>query len=66
MRLSEENLPKESVTNQELSTQDLFDKRLTTQLKMTIDKKKTGLRSFTIKNGEKLVYKKTEKRSLTF
>ena len=26
MRLSEENLPKESVTNQELSTQDLFDK----------------------------------------
>ena len=65
MRLSEENLPKESVTNQELSTQDLFDKRLTTQLKMTIDKK-TGLRSFTIKNGEKLVYKKTEKRSLTF
>ena len=65
MRLSEENLPKESVTNQELSTQDLFDKRLTTQLNMTIDKK-TGLRSFTIKNGEKLVYKKTEKRSLTF
>ena len=65
MRLSEENLPKESVTNQELSTQDLFDKRLTTQLKMTIDKK-TGLRSFTIKNGEKLVYKKTEKRPLTF
>ena len=65
MRLSEENLPKESVTNQELSTQDLFDKRLTTQLKMTIDEK-TGLRSFTIKNGEKLVYKKTEKRSLTF
>ena len=61
MRLSEENLPKESVTNQELSTQDLFDKRLTTQLKMTIDKKKTGLRSFTIKNGEKLVHKKTEK-----
>ena len=60
MRLSEENLPKESVTNQELSTQDLFDKRLTTQLKMTIDKK-TGLRSFTIKNGEKLVHKKTEK-----
>ena len=39
MRLSEENLPKESVTNQELSTQDLFDKRLTTQLKMTMDKK---------------------------
>ena len=65
MRLSEENQPKESVTNQELSTQDLFDKRLTTQLKMTIDEK-TGLRSFTIKNGEKLVYKKTEKRSLTF
>ena len=62
MRLSEENLPKESVTNQELSTQDLFDKRLTTQLKMTIDKK-NWIEKLPLKNW---FIKRLKKRSLTF
>ena len=62
MRLSEENQPKESVTNQELSTQDLFDKRLTTQLKMTIDKK-NWIEKLPLKNW---LIKRLKKRSLTF